>query len=341
VLTLSGRATLIVAALGVAGCLLVTGSSLAGPAPALRAKGVSLDHRAHQALLGLYALETSLARAHAESVRLKAALDDVTHREAALERRATVVRRSLGVARVRVADVIRRLYMEGGADPIAVVLGASSLDEALTAIDSLRYAAAWSRVLVAQLRARSGRMRTLDTQLAVERRELEAARGRARWVEHLLAERVAERSAFVAGVRREWTLTRARITALEARARAAERRTARLTAARPGSASAQLTDGAPGEVVTAATGTRRLVVESVAYHLRGATATGLPAGPGVVAVDPSVIPLGTRLHVPGYGPAVAADVGSAIKGNVIDLWFATIAHARAWGRRTITITLYG
>ena len=55
---------------------------------------------------------------------------------------------------------------------------------------------------------------------------------------------------------------------------------------------------------------------------------------------PSVIPLGTRMYVPGYGPAIAADVGSAIKGALIDLWFPTTAQARAWGRRTVTITLY-
>jgi 3D (Asp-Asp-Asp) domain-containing protein len=43
--------------------------------------------------------------------------------------------------------------------------------------------------------------------------------------------------------------------------------------------------------------------------------------------------------VPGYGPAVAADVGTAVRGLVIDLWFPTLAEARAWGRRTVTITL--
>jgi 3D (Asp-Asp-Asp) domain-containing protein len=83
------------------------------------------------------------------------------------------------------------------------------------------------------------------------------------------------------------------------------------------------------------------VVDTVAYHLPGRTASGLPVGVGVIAVDPTVIPLGTRLFVPGYGPAVAADVGSAIKGNIIDLWMPSTAAARAWGRRTVTITIYG
>jgi 3D (Asp-Asp-Asp) domain-containing protein len=72
----------------------------------------------------------------------------------------------------------------------------------------------------------------------------------------------------------------------------------------------------------------------------GRTATGLPVGPGIVAVDPAVIPLGTRLSVPGYGEGVAADTGGAVQGLTIDLWFPTLAEARAWGRRTVTITLH-
>src|SRR6185437_16210397 len=73
-----------------------------------------------------------------------------------------------------------------------------------------------------------------------------------------------------------------------------------------------------------------LSVSSTGYSLPGRTATGLPVGWGVVAVDPAVIPLGTRMTVPGYGEAVAADVGSAVKGYDIDLWFPTLAQARAW-----------
>jgi 3D (Asp-Asp-Asp) domain-containing protein len=84
----------------------------------------------------------------------------------------------------------------------------------------------------------------------------------------------------------------------------------------------------------------KLRVEAVAYHLPGRTASGLPVGKGVVAVDPKVIPLGTRLYVPGYGKAIAADVGSAIKGRIIDLWMPSIAEARRWGRRSVVITVY-
>ncbi len=73
------------------------------------------------------------------------------------------------------------------------------------------------------------------------------------------------------------------------------------------------------------------------YGCSGITKTGLPAGHGVVAVDPRVIPLGTKLYIPGYGHAVAGDVGSAINGRRIDLGFNHLGDALRFGRREITV----
>ena len=59
----------------------------------------------------------------------------------------------------------------------------------------------------------------------------------------------------------------------------------------------------------------------------------------VIAVDPSVIPLGTRVYVEGYGEAIAADTGGAIKGNKIDVFIPTQEDALNWGRRTVQVTI--
>jgi 3D (Asp-Asp-Asp) domain-containing protein len=69
----------------------------------------------------------------------------------------------------------------------------------------------------------------------------------------------------------------------------------------------------------------------------GITATGIKARHGVVAVDPSVIPLGTLLYVEGYGVAIAADTGGAIKGEKIDLFFESTYDARLFGRQSIRV----
>lgn len=73
----------------------------------------------------------------------------------------------------------------------------------------------------------------------------------------------------------------------------------------------------------------------------GRTATGMPARFGVVAVDPRVIPLGTYVYVDGYGFAIAADTGGAIKGNKIDLCFDSRRESMAWGRRTVKVHVLG
>jgi len=70
---------------------------------------------------------------------------------------------------------------------------------------------------------------------------------------------------------------------------------------------------------------------------KGRTASGLRAGYGVAAVDPRVIRLGTRLYIEGYGYAIAADKGRAIKGNRIDICFRTVREARQFGRRTVKV----
>ncbi|MBQ7477205.1 MAG: 3D domain-containing protein [Selenomonadaceae bacterium] len=69
----------------------------------------------------------------------------------------------------------------------------------------------------------------------------------------------------------------------------------------------------------------------------GMTAMGIPATYGVVAVDPSIIPLGTRLYIPGYGMAIAADTGGAIVGYCIDLCMESYAEAMDFGRRVVTV----
>nr|WP_242035314.1 G5 and 3D domain-containing protein [Mesobacillus harenae] len=75
----------------------------------------------------------------------------------------------------------------------------------------------------------------------------------------------------------------------------------------------------------------------------GYTATGvnLRANPNakVIAVDPRVIPLGTKVYVEGYGYAVAADTGSAVKGNKIDVFFPSKAEAYRWGRKSVKIRI--
>ena len=103
---------------------------------------------------------------------------------------------------------------------------------------------------------------------------------------------------------------------------------------------------APTVTETPAAQGKTLVVSATAYSrheagLSNFTATGidLSINPMVIAVDPSVIPLGSLVSVPGYGIAIAGDTGGAIIGNKIDLHMEDLNAALAFGRQTLTITI--
>ncbi|GAF66782.1 hypothetical protein BTS2_3686 [Bacillus sp. TS-2] len=91
-----------------------------------------------------------------------------------------------------------------------------------------------------------------------------------------------------------------------------------------------------------------LTMEATAYTAEcegcsGITATGIDLladrNKKVIAVDPSVIPLGTRVHVEGYGEAIAGDTGGAIKGNKVDLHVPTKNEAIQFGRQNVKVTI--
>jgi len=81
-------------------------------------------------------------------------------------------------------------------------------------------------------------------------------------------------------------------------------------------------------------------VEATAYTLAegngdGVTSIGIVPYKGIIAVDPTEIPYGTRVYIPGYGFAMAGDTGGAIEGNRIDLYMERYPDAIKWGRRTV------
>lgn len=319
----------------------VSGSS--AEAGSLSADQASLEGRANAATLELYALEVELGRA-------RSALRDLTARRSTLARERVAARKRLGVARtaLRVSEnslskLVRTLYEHtGAADPLAILLGATSFEEALAGLDGLSRAAGESNRIIEQARASRRKLARLDVRLAGQENRLrqltEAAEARAAD----LTAAAAERERYVATVRARQGLNAARLASIQTQARRAEARTVEIAAASPPVATPAVAETSiaaePG--ASPASGGRTLTVSATGYALRGRTATGVYTAPGVVAVDPSVIPLGTRMTIPGYGEGVAADTGGAVHGNIIDLWFPTVEQALQWGRRTVTIVLH-
>lgn len=108
-----------------------------------------------------------------------------------------------------------------------------------------------------------------------------------------------------------------------------------------------VTSNAPtADTKTPASVEKELTMTATAYTAScagcsGITATGinLKANPNqkVISVDPTVIPLGSKVWVEGYGEAIAGDTGGAIKGNKIDIFIPTKQEALNWGRKTVKV----
>jgi peptidoglycan DL-endopeptidase CwlO len=310
-------------------------ANIAAQAAGLQADAGSLDARATAATLELYSLESELGRARAERAGIDARRAALAREQASARNQLRFAEQAVAASQTQLADLVRALYQQPGHDPLAILLGARSLDEALSALDGISRAAGRNNRIVAQARDARTRLEGVGIRLADQARELDRLAAAADAQAAALAASKAERERYVLALRRQQALNAVRVASIEARARAAEARTVTVSAA---SAPAP----APAESVPAverASGPRTLTVTSTGYSIHGSTATGIPTAPGVVAVDPAVIPLGTRLMIPGYGVGIAADTGGAVQGNTIDLWFPTLADAQRWGRRTVTITL--
>jgi 3D (Asp-Asp-Asp) domain-containing protein len=81
---------------------------------------------------------------------------------------------------------------------------------------------------------------------------------------------------------------------------------------------------------------------ATAYSLRGRTASGRMVSRGLIAADPRVLPLGSRVRVehPGYsGEYLVADTGGMIRGRRIDIWIPTTREAMRFGKRTVKLTV--
>jgi cystine transport system substrate-binding protein len=244
----------------------------------------------------------------------------------------------LQISERQLAERLRVLYEQDEVDPLAIVLGSASLDEAITGIDGLNHLASQNESVIEQTRSARRQLSALAGTLASRQAELSRLQASALSAAASLQQASTERASYIGRLAGERRLSAARIVDLETQARAAEATAA--TVAIQASSPPTLPPAPDSSSPSAAPAGGTLTVLATGYSLAGHTSTGLPTGWGVVAVDPGLIPLGTRLSIPGYGDGVAADTGGAVRGPTIDLWFPTIAEALAWGRRTITIALH-
>jgi 3D (Asp-Asp-Asp) domain-containing protein/peptidoglycan hydrolase CwlO-like protein len=305
-------------------------AALRSEAERLREQNDSLAAQSRTALLDLYSLERRLARAESRVATLHARRAALEREEAAAQRRLQIARADLAEAERQLGLRLSELYVRGEVDPIAVLLAAESLDDALSAFDGLTRLANQDASILGQLREARTTLREAIDAVAERQTALNGVLAAAEQEQAALTAARSERAAYLASLADRRALNAAQIAKLSAQAEQASEST-------PPAPEPEPEAQPPGPRPPGGSPT---VVDVVAYCGGVGTASGLPLGWGTVAVDTNVFPFGTKMYIPGYGDGVAADRGTAIIGRIIDIWFPTCAQARAWGRKTLTITVF-
>lgn len=348
----------------------------------LRAEDAGLAAKARSAVLDLYSLDARLGSARTELGALEARAGRLEAQREAIDQQLRLATLDSRLSEEAVAVRLRYLYDYGTTtSSLDVLLGSSSLEQALTRLDDVNAVAAANQSVLVQLHSAQSHLSRLSRELALHEQSLSQTTSALASTVAELGQAQAQRSSYISSLEQQRAYDSERIGRLDAEAQAAVARSEQLASARAAAEAAAaalaaakppqsslLTVAAPQSVALVVApaavgssaapqdvggpqlepaaalpppGAQTLTVVATGYDLSGRTATGLPVGYGVAAVDPSVIPLGTRMTIPGYGEAVAADTGGSIVGARIDLWFPTEAQANAWGRRTVTILVGG
>jgi septal ring factor EnvC (AmiA/AmiB activator) len=147
-------------------------SELRGRADALRQQNAALAARSRGAVLGLYSLDSRLSRVRAQLDVLRARAARLERARAEVAAQVRVARRVLTVSERQLAQRLRALYEQGDVDPLAVILGATSLNDAIATLDDLSRTAQQNRDVIEQTRAARHRLEALSRQLAARQAEV-------------------------------------------------------------------------------------------------------------------------------------------------------------------------
>jgi peptidoglycan hydrolase CwlO-like protein len=192
--------------------LAVVSAAAAAPPAGNDASGVRA--RTHDALLDLYALDSRLSAARARLATLESQAARLREQQSLLSQQLSSTRRTLQGSQQRLAENLRTLYEQGEIDPLAVVLGAQSLDEAVTKLDDLTRVAEQSHEFVAVTTNARERLTLLRSTIADRRARLDTAVASAKRTADDLAAAHAARVSFIESLR----LKARQLTALQAAA---------------------------------------------------------------------------------------------------------------------------
>jgi len=223
---------------------------------------------------------------------------------------------------------VRAMYISGTDSYLQVLFAADNLNDFISRVDMITKIISFDNQIIAEFKEKQQAIANQKEALSLENSKLETLKISNESVLSKLSKDIKEQKTLLSKV----TEKENQLLAIEAA------KTSKELAYNNSKKSSTLSRGTSKPISYS----QVLNMESTAYSGDGITASGAVTkrdvnGYSTIAVDPRVIPLGSRVYVEGYGYAIAEDTGSAIKGNIIDVFFQSKSEAISWGRRSVNI----
>lgn len=248
---------------------------------------------------------------------------------------------------------LRALYISGGgSNYLDVILGSKTLSDFVSSLDSISTIMKYDNNLASQLKEQTDNIAKQKDALNNENKRLSALKSSNEATLANLNNDIKQQNQFLA----QATAKENNLIAQQKARDAAAEKARELAAQQAANASKQVASNNPNSTSSPIAINRGgsspigfsnvLDMQATAYSDDGFTASGArttrnPNGYSTIAVDPRVIPLGSKVYVEGYGYAIASDIGGAIQGNIIDLFVPSIDEANNWGRRSVKVYIIG
>jgi peptidoglycan hydrolase CwlO-like protein len=290
-----------------------------------------LDNEYNSALQDLVAVDSEVGRYDGEITAVNDQLSGLGASIEAAKAQLTEVQSNLLDRQEILEKRIRSTYKSDDMGYLEVVMGAGDFSDFLNRIDMINEIAEDDRRLIDSIKDTKQQIETDLADLEQKQAEQESLLTELNSAQQNLLDAQAEQQSVVTSIQTQRELNEEELIQLQSQAASIEASMAQ--------AQTEAVASNGGDYSPPPAGGTTLTMTATSYCMEGTTATGMPVGQGVIAVDPSVIPLGTKVYVSGYGDAIAADTGGAIVGNIIDVWLPC-SDAYAWGSRTVTVTIY-